>query len=131
MLIIRFARRGRKGQAFFDLVVAEKSKPVQKKFIEKLGYQNPLTDGGKGEFVFDKELVEKYIKNGAQVSQSAARLLAKNGCELAGKFVEQRVSKPQKTEAPKEEVVEEAPAAEEAATEDAPAEENAEEAKAE
>lgn len=127
MLIIRFARRGRKGQAFFDLVVAEKSKPVQKKFIEKLGYQNPLTDGGKGEFVFDKELVEKYIKNGAQVSQSAARLLAKNGCELAGKFVEQRASKPQKTEAPKEEVVEEAPAAEEA-----PAEESAdEEAKAE
>jgi len=127
MLIIRFARRGRKGQAFFDLVVAEKSKPVQKKFIEKLGYQNPLTDGGKGAFVFDKDLVEKYIKNGAQVSQSAARLLAKNGCELAGKFVEQRASKPQKTEAPKEEPEEESPAAEEA-----PAEESEdEEAKAE
>ncbi len=118
MLIIRFARRGRKGQAFFDLVVAEKSRPVQKKFIEKLGYQNPLTDGGKGEFVFDKDLVEKYINNGAQVSQSAARLLAKNGCELAGKFVEQRVSKPKKTEAPKEE-----PEAEEPAAEAAPAEE--------
>lgn len=106
MLIIRFARRGRKGQAFFDLVVAEKSRPVQKKFVAKLGYQNPLSDGGKGEFVFDKELVEKYIKNGAQVSQSAARLLAKNGCELAGKFIEQRVSKPKKTEAPAEDAAE-------------------------
>lgn len=118
MLIIRFARRGRKGQAFFDLVVAEKSKPVQKKFISKLGYFNPRTEGGKGEFVFDKEQVEKYIGQGAQVSQSAARLLAKNGCELAGKFIAQRVSKPQKTEAPKEEPAEtpapEAPAAEEA-----------------
>lgn len=129
MLIIRFARRGRKGQAFFDLVVAEKSRPVQKKFIEKLGYQNPLTDGGKGEFVFDKELVEKYIKNGAQVSQSAARLLVKNGCELAGKFVEQRASKPQKTEAPKEEPEAAAPVAEEAAAEEAPIEESVEEAK--
>ncbi|NCP66923.1 30S ribosomal protein S16 [bacterium] len=127
MLIIRFARRGRKGQAFFDLVVAEKSKPVQKKFINKLGYFNPRTEGGKGEFVFDKEQVEKYITNGAQVSQSAARLLAKNGCEVAGKFVAQRVSKPQKTEAPKE-VVEEAPAEEPA---EAAAEEASEEAKAE
>lgn len=133
MLIIRFARRGRKGQAFFDLVVAEKSKPVQKKFIAKLGYQNPLTDAGKGEFVFDKDQVEKYIKNGAQVSQSAARLLAKNGCAVAGKFIEQRVSKPKKTEAPKQEpevveeaapeTVEAAPAAEETAKEEAPKEE--------
>ncbi len=120
MLTIRFARRGRKGQAFFDLVVAEKSKPVQKKFINKLGYFNPRTEGGKGEFVFDKEQVEKYINNGAQVSQSAARLLAKNGCELAGKFVAQRASKPQKTEAPKEEVAEEETPE---ATEEAPAEE--------
>ncbi len=36
MLIIRFARRGRKGQAFYDLVVAEKSKPVQKSFLKSL-----------------------------------------------------------------------------------------------
>lgn len=122
MLIIRFARRGRKGQAFFDLVAAEKSRPVKKKFINKLGYLNPHPESGKGEFVFDKEAVEKYINNGAQVSQSAARLLAKNGCELAGKFIEQRVSKPKKTEAPKEEPVAEEAPAEEAATEDAPTE---------
>ncbi len=128
MLIIRFARRGRKGQAFFDLVVAEKSRPVKKKIVNRLGYLNPHPDGGKGELVFDKELVEKYINNGAQVSQSAARLLAKNGCELAGKFIEQRVTKPKKTEPPKEEepVAEEAPeeaAAEAETTEEAPAEE--------
>jgi len=128
MLIIRFARRGRTNQAFFDLVVAEKSRPVQKKFINKLGYFNPRTDGGTGEFVFDKKAVEKYINHGAQVSQSAARLLAKNGCELAGKFIEQRVTKPKKTEPPKEKVVEEAPAEEaEAAPEadEAPATEEA------
>ncbi len=65
-------------------------------------------------------MVEKYIKNGAQVSQSAARLLAKNGCELAGKFIAQRVSKPQKTEAPKEESAE-TPAPEVPAAEEAPA----------
>ncbi len=125
MLIIRFARRGRKKQAFFDLVVAEKSKSVTKKFVSKLGYFNPIINNGEGEFVFDKDAVEKYIKNGAQVSQSAARILAKNGCELAGKFIEARPTKPQKTEPPKEEpeAVEESADA----PEEAPAEESTEE----
>ncbi len=109
MLIIRLARRGRKGQAFFDLVAAEKSRPVQKKFIAKLGHFNPLSDGGKGTLVYDKSLVEKYINNGAQCSQAVARLLVKNGCELAGKFIKTRPTKPKKTEPPKEEV-EETPA---------------------
>lgn len=121
------ARRGKKKQPFYDIVVAEKSRPVTKKFIEKLGYYNPLTENGKGELVYDKERIEHYIKNGASCSQSMARKLAKNGLEMAGKFVEQRVTKPKK-EAPAPEPVEEAkaeePAAEtEAATEEAPAEE--------
>jgi len=111
MLIIRLARRGRKKQAFFELVVAEKTQAVKKKFIEKLGTFNPLTNKGEGLFQFNQEAVEKYIKNGAQISQSAARLLAKNGCKLAEKFVEKRVTKPKK-EAPKPEPKEEAPAEE-------------------
>lgn len=120
MLTIRFARSGRKNQAFFKLVVAEKSQAVQKKFIEKLGYFNPHTDSGKGEFVYDKERVLHFINNGAQMSQTVARKLSKDGLQEAGKFIEQRVTKPKK-EAPKpevEEVVEEAPVAE---AEEAPA----------
>ena len=105
MLVIRFARRGRKGRPFYDLVVAEKSRPVKKKFIEQLGYYNPLSSGGKGELVFDKSLLEKYIKNGAQVSQSVARLLVKEGFALAGKFVKARHTVPKKE--PKPEPVEE------------------------
>lgn len=102
MLIIRFARRGRKKQAFFHLLVAEKSQAVQKKYIEKIGYMNPLSDGGKGEFVFDAEKVKKYISNGAQLSQSVARLLTKNGVNEAEKFVEKRVTKPKKEQSKEE-----------------------------
>ena len=119
MLVMRLARRGRKAQAFYDLVLAEKSRPVKKRFIAKLGYYNPLTDNGVGEVVFDKDLVEKHIGNGAQCSQSVARLLAKNGCELAGKFIEARVTKPKK-EAPAPEVTQDA-APEAAAQAEAPA----------
>jgi small subunit ribosomal protein S16 len=128
MLIIRFARRGRKKQAFFDLVVAEKSRAVQKKFIEKLGYLNPHTDGGKGALVFDADRVVYYLKNGAQMSQSAARILTKEGLKEAGKFIEQRVNKPKKevpAPEPKEEVVEEAPKEEVSETTEAPAKETA------
>ncbi len=127
MLIIRLARRGRKKQAFYDVVVAEKARAVQKRYITKLGYYNPLTENGKGELVIDKDLTTKYIKNGAQVSQTAARLLVKNDIKEAGKFVEERVTKPKKEkvapepEAPKEEAPKEE-AAPEAAPEEAPEE---------
>lgn len=109
MLIIRLARRGRKKQAFYDIVVAEKARAVQKKYIEKLGYFNPLTESGKGEAVIDASLVEKYIKNGAQLSQAVARLFTKNGIKAAEKFIIKRGTKPRKTAPPKEVVEEETP----------------------
>ena len=113
MLIIRLARRGRSNAPFYDIVVAEKSRPVKKKFITKLGYFNPLANGGEGELSYDKELAVKYIGNGAQMSQATARLLSKDGLKEAGKFIVARHTKPKK-EAPKPEPVEEAPASEEA-----------------
>ncbi|MCF7812076.1 30S ribosomal protein S16 [Candidatus Gracilibacteria bacterium] len=103
MLTIRFVRQGRRNQSFFHLVVAEKSQAVQKKYIEKIGYYNPHTEKGKGEFVFDEERIKHYLKNGAGMSQAAARILTKNGVKEAGKFIEERVSKPKKTEPPQTE----------------------------
>ena len=86
MLIIRLARHGRKKSPFYHLVVAEKARAVQKKYVERIGHYNPLADGGKGELVFDQEKVAFYIGNGAQMSQTAARLLSKAGCKEAGNF---------------------------------------------
>jgi len=115
MLIIRFARFGRKNTAFFKLVVAEKARAAQKKPVAELGWFNPHLEGGAGEFKFDETLVKKYIANGAQVSQTAARKLMKAGVKEAGKFIEQRSTKPKK-EAPK--VEEKVEKAEEVATEE-------------
>lgn len=105
MLIVRLARQGRTKRPFYHVVVAEKARAVQKKFIAKLGTYDPLANGGKGELNIDKDLAEKYVSNGAQMSQTAARLLSKNGVKSAGKFIAQRVTKPKK-EAPKPEVSE-------------------------
>ena len=116
MLVLRFVRAGRKGQAFFKLVAAEKARAVQKKFIAELGYFNPHTDEGKGEFVFDKDAVKKYLSNGAQSSQTVARKLASVGVKEAEKFIAKRVTKPKKEE----------PKAEETPDAEAPAEEKSE-----
>ena len=137
MLTIRFARMGRKKQAFFHLVAADKRRATQKKIVEKLGYYNPHTEGGQGEFVFDADRIKYYIGNGAQVSETVARKLVKEGLKEAGKFVHDRPTKPKKeapkpevTEAPAEEAAPEAPAEEATVPEKAP-EESKEEAPAE
>jgi small subunit ribosomal protein S16 len=102
MLVIRFVRAGRKGQAFFKLVAAEQTRAVQKKFIAELGHYDPHTEGGKGSFVVDKEAVKKYLSTGAQPSQTAARRLAAAGIKEAEKFIEKRPTKPKKEEPVKE-----------------------------
>ena len=127
MLIIRFARIGRKKQAFFKLVVAEKARAVQKKSVAELGYYNPHTDAGKGEFVYDKEKVLQYIKNGAQMSQTVARKLVQEGLKEAGKFVIARPTKPKKEEKKPEEKVPEETLADVAESSDSAAEDSKEE----
>ena len=117
MLMIRFARVGRKKQAFFRLVAADKKQSAKKKFVEKLGYYNPHTNNGEGEFVFEADRVKHFIQNGAQISQTAARRLTKAGVEEAAKFIEQRATKPKKEEVKEEAPAEEAPAADAEATE--------------
>lgn len=137
MLTLRLARHGRKKQAFFKIVAAEKARAVQKKYIAELGFFNPLADGGIGITKFDASAIKKYIKDGAQVSQSLARLLVKNGVNEAEKFIETRPTKPKKEspapekkevkeEETKEEVAapEETPTEKETAKEAAPEEEN-------
>lgn len=120
MLTLRFARHGRKKQAFFKIVAAEKARAVQKKCIAELGFYDPLANEGKGICKVDISAVKKYIKNGAQISQSLARLLVKNGVNEAEKFIETRLTKPKKetpTPEPKDSEVSEEPSAEEKAAE--------------
>ncbi|MCF7830787.1 30S ribosomal protein S16 [Candidatus Gracilibacteria bacterium] len=118
MIVIRFVRVGRNKQAYFHLVAAEKARAVQKKYIEKLGHYNPHSNSGEGELVFNEDRVKHFIKNGAQLSQTVARLLVTKGFKEAGKFVTERATKPKRTEPPKTE----APAEETKEPEDVAAE---------
>ena len=71
---IRFKRMGSKKNPFYRVVVADSRAPRDGKFIEELGYYNPLTKETK----LDGELVSKWIANGAQPTDTVKALLKKN-----------------------------------------------------
>lgn len=98
MLKIRLQRKGRRNRPFYRIVVAEKSNPVQGRFLEILGHYDPLNK----ETVFKKDRIEYYLGNGAQPSQTVARLGTKNGINALEKFIKTRVTKPKKEEAKEE-----------------------------
>ena len=75
MLTIKLQRIGKKHQAAFRLIVGEKRSKLDGKQLEDLGWFNPHTD----QTNFNKERVEYCIKNGAQLTDTARKLLTKSG----------------------------------------------------
>lgn len=77
---IRLQRKGKKGQPFYHLVVADGRAPRDGKFIEKLGTYNPLTDPATISIEFDRALY--WVQQGAQPSETARSILSKEGVML-------------------------------------------------
>lgn len=75
MLTIKLARRGKKHQPFFRLVIMEKTKDPWGDFLEDLGYWNPLAKKGE----FKKERILDWISKGAQLTDSVNNLLINQG----------------------------------------------------
>ncbi|MDR1778534.1 MAG: 30S ribosomal protein S16 [Clostridiales Family XIII bacterium] len=74
---IRLKRMGAKKKPFYRIVVADSRSPRDGKFIEELGYYDPLKDPA--EIKVDAEKVSKWISNGAQPTETAKALLKKSG----------------------------------------------------
>ena len=70
---IRLARHGAKKRPYYRIVVADSRCPRDGKFIEEVGRYNPLTDPAT--IKFDMEKVDQWLKNGAQPTDSVARLI--------------------------------------------------------
>ena len=125
MLAIRMQRNGRAHYPTYRIVVQESQRhPLSGRVVAEVGNYNPATKA----LTLDKELVEKYLSNGAQPSSRVAFILKKNGVKLPKwykepaqkKAVAKHADKLRKNQ-PKEE-----PVAEEASAEEAPVETPAE-----
>ena len=116
MLAIRMQRNGRAHLPMYRIVVQEAQRhPLSGRVVAEVGNYNPATKA----LTLDKELVEKYLSNGAQPSSRVAFILKKNGVKLPKwykepaqkKAVAKHADKLRKNQ-PKEEPVAEAPAEE-------------------
>mgnify|MGYP000497165643 CR=1 FL=1 len=74
---IRLRRMGAKKAPFYRVVVADSRYPRDGRFIEEIGYYNPLKSPA--EVVIDGEKAKQWISNGAQPTDTVKALLKKNG----------------------------------------------------
>lgn len=74
---IRLARHGKRGYAFYHIVVADSRSPRDGKFIEKLGTYNPNTNPATVELCFDKAI--EWLQKGAQPTDTARAILSYKG----------------------------------------------------
>jgi len=77
MVKIRLKRFGAKKKPFYRVVVADSRSPRNGRFIEEIGYYNPLTDPA--EIKIDAEKATKWLGNGAQPTETVRALLKKSG----------------------------------------------------
>lgn len=75
MVVIRLARGGAKKRPFYHIVVADKRRARDSKYIERLGYFNPLATPTEIKLLVERERVAHWIANGAQLSEKAQVLL--------------------------------------------------------
>ena len=74
---IRLRRMGAKKAPFYRIVVADSRFPRDGRFIEEVGYYNPLTDPA--EIKINAEVAKKWLANGAQPTDTVKDLLKKSG----------------------------------------------------
>ena len=72
---IRLKRLGAKKTPFYRVVVADERSPRDGKFIEEIGYYNPLTSPA--DIKIDAEKANKWLANGAQPTETVRSLLKK------------------------------------------------------
>ncbi len=87
---IRLQRLGRKKRPFYRLVAADARAQRDGVFLERLGHYNPLTDPA--DVLIDEEKALKWLRRGAQPTDTAKRLLSQEG--IWKKFTYEKLGKP-------------------------------------
>ena len=76
---IRLRRMGQKKAPFYRIVVSDSRSPRDGKFFEEIGTYDPTKDPS--EYHVNEELAKKWLANGAQPTDTVARILKSAGIE--------------------------------------------------
>lgn len=79
MVVIRLTRMGTRHKPFYRVVAIDKRKPRESRYIEKIGYYNPMPEVP--EIKIDMEKYNRWIKLGAKPSATVKSLLKKANTE--------------------------------------------------
>lgn len=77
MVTIRLARHGVKKKPFYHVTVAAKTARRDGRFIERLGFYNPLARGREEDLRIDLDRVDYWLANGAQPTERVRQLVAR------------------------------------------------------
>ncbi len=75
MVTIRLARGGAKRKPFYHVVVTDNRNTRDGRFIERLGFFNPVARGGEIRLKLDHEKADQWVSQGAQPSERVRSLL--------------------------------------------------------
>ena len=76
MVKIRLARHGAKKQPFFHLTVADEAAARDGRFIERVGFYNPVAKGQETPLRVDLDRVDYWLSVGAQATDRAGQLIS-------------------------------------------------------
>ena len=75
MVTIRLARHGAKKSPFYHITVADRSSSRDGRFVERVGFYNPVAKGQAEVHRLDLERVDYWMGVGAQPSERVAKLI--------------------------------------------------------
>lgn len=86
---LRLKRMGAKKRPFYRIVAADSRSPRDGRFIEQIGYYNPIEEPAT--IKIEEELAMKWLRNGAIPTDTVKNLLSKQG--IMKKFHDEKMSK--------------------------------------
>ena len=75
MVKIRLARAGAKKRPFYHLVIADVRSRRDGRFIERVGFYNPIASGKEEKLRIDQDRLNYWISQGAQATERVAKLV--------------------------------------------------------
>ena len=75
MVTIRLARTGAKKRPFYHIVVADSRRARGGRYIERVGFFNPIATGGEERLRLDTGRIDHWVSQGAQTSDRVSTLI--------------------------------------------------------